>query len=84
MKFNTNVFKAIAVVTQSMMIASTVDADGNGKISTEEGKAAAKAEIRVILGAFPELRGNFKDPAKVERVAEKLVDLAGEFIHGSD
>jgi len=83
MTVNVSLMQALPFVLQSLMVISTADANRDGKISTEEGVAAAKAEIQAALAAFPQLRGNFTDPAKVERVAGKIIDLASEFVHGS-
>lgn len=85
MKINIGLLKALPLVMQTLLVIGNVDQNRDGKISTEEGKAAAKAEVQVILGTFPELRENFKnDPAKIDRIAEKLIELASEFVKGSD
>lgn len=84
MKVNVSLMQALPFVLQSLMVISTADANRDGKISTEEGVAAAKAEVQAVLASFPQLRAGFvADPAKIDRVAEKLIDLAAEFVHGS-
>lgn len=84
MKITPSIAQALPFVLQSMMVAATMDANHDGKISTEEGKAAAKAEVQAVLANFPQLRESFgKDPEKLDRVADKIIELAAEFVHGS-